>query len=98
MAKGFGKFVAFCTVVGAAAAGAYYYMNRRDKALADDFDDDFDDFGDFDDADDEDAGKENRKYVSIDHPADDAADKDAATDEADKDAAETEDFFDDTDA
>ena len=84
MAKKFGKFVAFCTVVGAAAAGAYYYMNRRDKALADDFDDDFDDFSDFDDLD-ADEEKPDRKYVNLDH-----------ADDAEKDASETEDFFDDT--
>ena len=44
MAKGFGRFVMFCGVAAAAAAGAYYYMTQRDKALAEDFDDDFDDF------------------------------------------------------
>ena len=45
MAKnnGFSKLLAFCVVAGAAAAGAYYYLTRRDKALEDDFDN-FDDF------------------------------------------------------
>ena len=65
MAKGngFGKFVLMCGVVGAAAAGAYYYMTQRDKALADDFDDDFDDFDDFDDAFDD--AREKRGYVDL---------------------------------
>ena len=65
MAKGngFGKFVVFCGVVGAAAAGAYYYMTQRDKALADDFDDDFDDFDDFDDA--FESEGEKRGYVDL---------------------------------
>ena len=71
MAKknGFGRFLMFCTVVGAACAGAYYYMNKQDKELADDFDDDFDDFDDFSD---EEELKENRKYVNLGHEQDGA--------------------------
>lgn len=42
MAKKFTKFLAFTAVIGAAAAGAYYYMHRKDKEIFDDFDD-FDD-------------------------------------------------------
>ena len=94
MAKGFGKFVAFCTVVGAAAAGAYYYMSRRDKALADDFDDDFDDFSDFDDLDGGEEETASRGYVNLNHEGE--AKSDAPEEDA-QDAVETEDFFDDTD-
>ncbi|MCR5403681.1 MAG: hypothetical protein K6E91_07695 [Butyrivibrio sp.] len=48
----FGKFLLFCTAAGAAAAGVYYYLNKREAELAGNFDDDeFDDFDDFDDDD-----------------------------------------------
>lgn len=108
MAKknGFGKFLMFCTVVGAACAGAYYYMNKQDKELADDFDDDFDDFDDFSDDDD---NKDSRKYVNLGHEQEDGSKEDVSdssknedvSDASKNDAASspkttTEEFFDDT--
>ncbi|MBO4911292.1 MAG: hypothetical protein J5504_01085 [Butyrivibrio sp.] len=66
--NGFGKFILFCTAVGAAAAGVYYYLSKRDAEIADSFDDDdFEEFEDFD----EDLEETNesrfgsRKYVDI---------------------------------
>ena len=76
MAKGFGKFVLFCAAVGAAAAGAYYYLNQQDTLYPEYDDDDFDDFDDFDD--DEAVG--GRNYVDLEHGADAA--KEAAEDAA----------------
>ena len=46
--NGFGKFILFCAAVGAAAAGVYYYLSKRDAEIADSFDDD-----DFEDDDEE---------------------------------------------
>ena len=58
MAKnnGFSKLLAFCVV-----AGADYYLTRRDKALEDDFDDDFDNFDDFETENE----TPSRKYVDL---------------------------------
>ena len=65
--NGFGKFIVFCAAVGAAAAGAYYYLSKRDEAIADDFDDDdYEDFEDFEDDDEYNTTEfkfGNRKYV-----------------------------------
>ena len=72
MAKGFGKFVLFCAAVGAAAAGAYYYLNQQDTLYPEYDDDDFDDFDDFDDEE----AAQGRNYVDLDHggtEADEAA-------------------------
>ncbi|MBO4457835.1 MAG: hypothetical protein J5802_08955 [Butyrivibrio sp.] len=66
--KGFGKFILFCATVGAAAAGVYYYLNKRDAEIADSFDDDdFEEFEDFDeDFDDTNETRfGSRKYVDI---------------------------------
>ena len=74
MAKGFGKFVLFCAAVGAAAAGAYYYLNKQDELYPEYEDDDFDDFDDFDDGE----SASGRNYVDIEHgqeKAGDAAEK-----------------------
>ena len=62
MAKKFGKFLVAATAIGAAAVGAYYYLQGKDKAArpVEDEDDDFDDFSD--DLD-EDEGE--RGYVTL---------------------------------
>lgn len=74
MAKKFGKLVLFSALAGAAAAGAYYYLQNKANTPNDDSDD-FDDFDDFDeDLENEDfssdtgnnAGGKNRSYVSLD--------------------------------
>lgn len=63
----FGKFIVFCAAVGAAAAGAYYYLSKKDKELADNLDDDdYEDFDDFEEDDDYSSEiKFGRKYVDI---------------------------------
>ncbi len=72
MAKKFGKLVLFSALAGAAAAGTYYYLQKKqdnrfkdkdDIDEFDDFDDEFDD--DFDDSMDIPHSK-NRSYVSLD--------------------------------
>lgn len=74
MAKKFSKLVLFSALAGAAAAGTYYYLRKKESAPKEDLDD-FDDFDDFDeDLDDEDfssdsantTGSKNRPYVPID--------------------------------
>lgn len=72
MAKGFGKFVLFCAAVGAAAAGAYYYLNKQDELYPEYEDDDFDDFDDFDDAE----SASGRNYVDIEHGQEKTAEDD----------------------
>ena len=106
--NGFGKFILFCITVGAAAAGVYYYLTKRDAAIADEFDDDdFDDFEDFED-DEEDTPEikfGSRKYVDIktsESDADSDSKKDEELDEADSstkepEATKSEEFFDDED-
>ena len=73
MAKKFGRFVLFSALAGAAAAGTYYYLQKKqDDPLKDiDMADDFDDFDDDFDDDTEDTPSEshtnkNRSYVSLD--------------------------------
>ena len=103
MSKGLGKFVLFC-----AAAGVYYYLNKKDGELnGDSEDDDFDDFDDFDDDTDSASDEHGRGYVNIGHNSDSADDKghsaasdeasDESSDEPEADEApdETEEFFDD---
>ena len=100
--NGFGKFILFCATVGAAAAAVYYYLTKRDEAIADEFDDDdFDDFEDFEDED-EDAPEikfGSRKYVDITTPESEAEAKgDEKLDEADassEEPAKSEEFFND---
>lgn len=67
MSKRFSKFLLFSAVAGAAAYGAYSYLQKKEQtvspAVNDDPDDDFDDFGeDLDE--DLNAGRE-RSYVSL---------------------------------
>ena len=67
MAKKFGKFLMVTAALGAVAAGAYYYLQGKDRFADDDFDDD-DDFDNFDDDLDDDATAKDsdRNYVDLD--------------------------------
>ena len=91
--NGFGKFILFCTAVGAAAAGAYYYLSKREAEIADGFDDeDYEDIDDFEDDLEEDRDYKNssRKYVDIKTTPD--------TDETSEKPSSSEEFFDDEEA
>lgn len=98
MAKKFGKFLLCTAAIGTAVAAAYYYMQKKDAAMAvsDDSDDDYDDFSDDLDED------TSRNYVSLN--LDNSSDNEAFTplkEQVSKqdDAAETvEEFFDEEDA
>lgn len=59
MAKGFGRFLAFTALAGAAAAGVYYYLNndKNKEAAKADFAQDVDNFFE---------NKKVRDYVSLD--------------------------------
>lgn len=89
--SGLGKFILFCAACGAAAAGAYYYLTKRDAELADSFDDDFDDFEDFEDEelDSSEVKFGSRKYVDIKSGDED----NASTEEKKPDSSEE--FFND---
>ncbi|WP_051538217.1 hypothetical protein [Butyrivibrio proteoclasticus] len=94
--SGIGKFVLFCAAVGAAAAGAYYYLTKRDAEIADSFDDDFDDFDDFEDDEFEssaDVKFGSRKYVDIKT----GEDNEAPAKESEPKPASSEEFFNDED-
>lgn len=70
MAKKLGRFALFGALAGAAAAGAYYYLQKKNAAPADDFDD-YDDFDDFDEDLDDDffddsTGSKARPHIPID--------------------------------
>lgn len=59
MAKKFGKFLVFSAIIGAAAAGVYYYLNREEseEGIKPDFAKDVDSFFE---------NKKAREYVSLD--------------------------------
>ncbi len=67
MSKKFGKLLLFSAVAGAAAYGAYHYMQNKDNAPSpekgEDTDDDFDDFSE--DLDDDTEVTKERSYVSL---------------------------------
>lgn len=67
MSKKFGKFLLFSAVAGAAAYGAYHYLQTKDNTPSsdndEDTDDDFDDFSEDLDADA--AVTKERSYVSL---------------------------------
>ncbi|MDE6202133.1 MAG: hypothetical protein K2G19_01500, partial [Lachnospiraceae bacterium] len=67
MSKKFGKLLLFSAVAGAAAYGAYHYMQTKDNAPSpekgEDTDDDFDDFSE--DLDDDTEVTKERSYVSL---------------------------------
>lgn len=66
MAKKFGKFMLFSALAGAAAAGTYYYLQRKQSEQNVSFDD-ADDFDIFDEDIDNDmnTSAKNRSYVSL---------------------------------
>lgn len=73
MAKKFGKFLAFATIAGAAAAGIYYFLNKKDEDSCDcddDFDHDIEDFFD----DEKEKAAASREYVSLNKSAEAAKD------------------------
>ncbi|RKM58244.1 hypothetical protein D6853_01520 [Butyrivibrio sp. X503] len=96
--SGFGKFILFCVTVGAAAAGVYYYLTKREAEIADSFDDD--DFEEFDDFDDEEFTNSaetrfgSRKYVDISSKDNEPLDNDVPSSD---DKTSSEEFFDDED-
>ena len=64
MSKKFGKFLLFSAIAGAAAYGAYQYLQKKDKATVlsgKEEDDDFDDFSE--DLDEAPASSKERSYV-----------------------------------
>ena len=70
MAKKLGKLALFGALAGAAAAGTYYYLQKKNAAPAEDFDD-YDDFDDFDEDLDDDffddsTGNKARPHIPID--------------------------------
>ncbi len=89
MAKKFGKFLLFVSTIGAAFAGAYYFMKNRQSNAAGE-----DDYEDLDDDSEEESDGE-RSYVSLNT---DSANADSSKSDA-KDASGTtvEEFFDDDD-
>ena len=99
--NGFGKFVLFTAAVGAAAAGAYYYLTKREDELSDDFDDEFDDFDDFEDEEiSSDTKMSSRKYVDITEgksadKSDDTDSEESVSDVIKEPEGESEEFFDD---
>lgn len=108
MAKKFGKFLLFSAAIGAAVAGAYYYLQNKNTDSNDEFDDD-DDFDDFsEDLDSESSDSTERSYVSLDFDdaEDSVEDEDTSSDDTAKEAlsnlekaadsakAEVEEFFD----
>ena len=63
MAKKLGKFLFFSALIGAAAAGVYYYLNREETdSVAADFGRDVDNFFE---------NRKNREYVSLNNVAGD---------------------------
>ena len=66
MSKSFGKFLLFTAVAGAAAYGAYSYLQKKEQTAspaANDEDDDFDDFSE--DLDEDLNSDKERSYVSL---------------------------------
>ena len=66
MSKKFGKFLLFSAVAGAAAYGAYQYLQKKDKATVLSGKEDEDDLDDFcEDLDEDAAPAKERSYVSL---------------------------------
>lgn len=77
MGKKFGKFLLFVSTVGAACAGAYYFMKNKQSSPAEE-----DDYEDLDD-DSEDASDGERSYVSLNSDSETSdADAEKSTDES----------------
>ncbi len=70
--KKFTKGLLFGAAIGAVAAGAYYFMKKKENDIFDE--DDFDDFDDFDDDEDYENGTESaeRTYVPLNLTSSDA--------------------------
>ncbi len=68
MAKKFSKFLAFATLAGVAAAGIYYYLNKKDDTHCNCKDDDIETFFD----DEKEKAASNREYVSLNKSASDS--------------------------
>lgn len=83
--KKFGKFLLFSAAVGAVAAGAYYYLQNKERVSKDDFDED-DDFDDFSEDLDSDSAAEERSYVSLDF----ADNEETSSDTKDTEVTESE--------
>lgn len=84
MGKKFGKFLLFVSTIGAAFAGAYYFMKTKKSSPAEE-----DDYEDLDD-DSEDTEDSERSYVSLHADGEDSGEqKDSGT--------KVEEFFDDED-
>lgn len=82
MAK-FGKKLLAVAAIGAAAAGAYYYLQKKDGAVPENMDED-EDIDAFDsDVEDADAPKEKRNYVNLDFNTIEEKAKDAVNKVAD---------------
>lgn len=64
MAKKLGRLALFGALAGAAAAGTYYYLQKKHSDLDDEFDD-FDDFDDFDEDLDEDLLEESGTNTNV---------------------------------
>lgn len=90
MAKKFGKFLLFSAAIGAVAAGAYYYLQNKNVASNDEFDDD-DDFDDFsEDLDSESSDSAERSYVSLDFDTAETSNEDTSSEEATANTANEE--------
>ena len=89
MGKKFAKFLLFVSTVGAAFAGAYYFMKSKKSSPAEE-----DDYEDLDDDSEEDSDKE-RSYVSLNSDKD-TSERNAAKEEAPA-GAKVEELFDDED-
>ena len=105
MAKKFGKFLFVTAAISTAAAGAYYYLKKKNEPLTPE-EDEFDDFDDFSSDLEEDSAEASDSHASEDKKASDNRSyvdlslekaKDAL-ENVTKDAVEkTEEFFDDED-
>ena len=89
MAKKFGKFLLFVSTIGAAFAGAYYFMKSRQSVPAEE-----DDYEDLDDDSEEESDGE-RSYLSLN--ADSATADNAKSDTKEASGTTVEEFFDDDD-
>lgn len=105
MAKKFGKFLLFTAAAGAAIAGAWYYMQNKERSSEEDADDfeDLDNFDnasedeEYDDMDEADMGE--RSYVPLNYGNGSSESQDAAVPKKEPgqspSSPDVEEFFDD---